>query len=459
MRARLAQLRASGVERSAALGYLLQSTGLLVNGARRSIWIHGERPEEFDAALGLIADVTRERPNVRLVLTSTVPATVAYLRRAFPDDHVGPAPWDACSVLGRFVDRLNPRLVILLEGGRSFGVRTLEEIRALRIPVAAVGVEAVGRVAGHLLRASTASPDTIRWTCVAAEVAHGLRAHGVPAASIAVTGALVRHAASHPEGTQAAVEALRDLLPDAPPARPVDQTWRIPSLRERAGASGVWKVASRAFSTRRLDDWPSLARRLGDPQAVLGLGNGPSSEDAQVQSCAHDCLVRINWRWRDRGVLTRPDLVFAGDPKTMHRVDGCVFGFWNVALERAMLMRRLVTRGVAPVEYVTLERLSPIIRDRDWPARPTNGALAIVAAAALRPRRLVIGGMDLFRHADGRYPGDKLARNQYSHVHREATDLAIVDLALAGFDGELVILSELFREGLARFRGHRDGRD
>jgi hypothetical protein len=226
-------------------------------------------------------------------------------------------------------------------------------------------------------------------------------------------------------------------------------------LRDRAGASSAWKVASAVFAPGRIDDWPALASRLGHPRSVLCLGNGPSSEDPAVVASAHDCLIRINWRWRERGVLTDPDLVFAGDPKTMHRVGRCVFGFWTIALERAMLMRRLVTRGIAPIDYLTLERMTPIIRDREWPARPTNGALAIVAAAALQPERLVIGGMDMFRHPDGRYPGDGRSRNAYSHVHREATDLAIVDLALAGFDGELVILSDIFRAALARHREQR----
>ena len=455
-RSRLAQWRAHATRRSAALAYLLRSSGFFVNGARRSVWVHGEHPAEFESAAHLIAEVMRDRPNVRLVLTSTVPATVDYLRRAFPDEYAGPAPWDAVPALRRFVARIHPRVVLLLDGGGSFGARTLARVLGSRIPIAAIGVRRAGNVAAHLLQAAAGTPGAIRWTCDTDDAADRLRSLDVPAASITVTGPLVADPKGGRPGTSSpTLEALRDLLPDAPSTRRIDQSWRVPTIRERIGDSSAWKLASRALATRRIDDWPSLAHRLGHPGTILCLGNGPSSEDPRLERYAHDCLIRINWRWRDRGMLVRPDLVFAGDPATVHRVDRCVFAFWNIALERAMLLRHLVTRGPAPIEYVTLERVSPIIGNRDWPARPTNGALAIVAAAALRPQRLVIAGMDLFRHPDGRYPGDAIARNQYSRVHHESTELAIVDLALAGFEGELVILSDNLREELARIRENR----
>ena len=105
--------------------------------------------------------------------------------------------------------------------------------------------------------------------------------------------------------------------------------------------------------------------------------------------------------------------------------------------------------AVRPVEFVTMERLSPVIRDVEWPARPTNGALAVLLASLLAPDRLVIAGIDLFRHPDGRYPGDALARNDYSHVHEMETDLGIIELALRDFDGELIVPSDILRDELA----------
>ena len=104
------------------------------------------------------------------------------------------------------------------------------------------------------------------------------------------------------------------------------------------------------------------------------------------------------------------------------------------------------------MEYITLERLSPLIGERPWPARPSNGALMIVTAAGLAPERLVIGGIDLFRHSQGRYPGDKLSWNDYARVHSRDMQCARIDLALRNYRGELFILSDILRESLARHR-------
>ena len=104
------------------------------------------------------------------------------------------------------------------------------------------------------------------------------------------------------------------------------------------------------------------------------------------------------------------------------------------------------------MEYVTLERLSPLIGSRPWPARPTNGALMVVAAAGLQPERLIISGIDLFRHPQGRYPGDKLSRNEHARAHDPEVDLMVIEAALRDYQGELIILSDILRESLERLR-------
>ncbi len=235
----------------------------------------------------------------------------------------------------------------------------------------------------------------------------------------------------------------------------VSRAWLKGTLRDRVGQSRLWSTASRWWRTRRIDDWDALRRRLGCPRVVLCLGNGPSSEDPRLSELAHDCLIRVNWRWRKRGPLTRPDMVFVGDAATIYKVPKCVFGFWNRSIESAMLLRHLVTRGPGRMEYVTLERLSLLIGDRVWPARPTNGALMIVAAAGLLPQRLIISGMDPFRHPQGTYPGDTLTPNRYARAHSVDVDLAIIDLALRDYPGEVVILSDILRESLAQYRHER----
>jgi len=41
----------------------------------------------------------------------------------------------------------------------------------------------------------------------------------------------------------------------------------------------------------------ALRSRLGSPDSILCLGNGPSSESAQVPK-AFDRLFRVNWIWK-----------------------------------------------------------------------------------------------------------------------------------------------------------------
>ena len=242
--------------------------------------------------------------------------------------------------------------------------------------------------------------------------------------------------------------ALAPILPQGPQLPPGLQEWRIPHWRDRLGMSKGWRTISAPLTRRRINTWEELGDQLGNPSTVLCLGNGPSSEDPRLSSFAHNCLMRVNWRWKSRDFLVNPDLVFVGDPRTIHKVHGAIFGIWNEALEQGMLLRHLVTRGPVRMRYFTMERLSPLVRDHDWPARPTNGALMIAAAAALNPERLIIAGVDLYLHAEGRYPGDLLGENIYCRAHTRETDLNLIRLALAEYRGELIILGDSLREAL-----------
>lgn len=391
---------------------LLQRYALALPPAAASVWVHGETRSQFQAAGDVISGLVAGAPQVRLVLTSALPETVAFLRRWLPGEQTGAMPWGF--VAGRYIRKLNPRLIVLLDGGRSFRREPLAEARRSGARVALLGEPA-------------------------------LKGGPEPAAP----GDLVfRGADNMPE---LVLEALRPLVPSVAPV-PMADAWLRGTWRDRIGQSRLWRAASRPLTGRRIDDWETLRERLGRPRSVLCLGNGPSSEDPRLAGLSHDCLMRVNWRWLERGLLTRPQAVFVGDAATIHRAPRCIFGFWNKSIESAMLLRHLVTHGPRRMEYITVERMSPLVGDRTWAARPSNGALMIVAAAGLAPERLIIGGMDLFQHAEGRYPGDKLSTNAYTRVHHRDTDLALIDLALRDYRGELVILSDILRESLARRR-------
>lgn len=250
------------------------------------------------------------------------------------------------------------------------------------------------------------------------------------------------------------LEDIQKLIPATLHEAPVSQSWRTPTLRDHAGQSKLWKLVARPFMKRRIDDWETLKERLGRPRAILCLGNGPSSEDPRLRTIDYDCLIRVNWRWKDHSTFVDPKLVFVGDPLTLQHVRNVVFAFWNYQHETGMLLRYLVTHGLTRMEYFVMARLSPIIRSESWEARPTNGAMMVVAAAALQPERLIISGIDLYRHPHGRYPWSLTSFNEYHQVHSYKTELEIIRLALQDYRGELIVLSDNLSESLKDFQNN-----
>jgi hypothetical protein len=73
----------------------------------------------------------------------------------------------------------------------------------------------------------------------------------------------------------------------------------------------------------------------------------------------------------------------------------------------------------------------------------------VATAAGLRPRRLILAGIDLFCDARGRYPGDTLGENDYPQMHSRNVDVEVLKRVLADYRGETVILNEPLREALA----------
>jgi hypothetical protein len=260
-----------------------------------------------------------------------------------------------------------------------------------------------------------------------------------------------RALAAEPEAAaEEIMQRLIPLLPAPPQENPDRQGWRIKTRVDRFADTSVGRWIAETRSRRRIESWDALRARLGSPRVVLCLGNGPSSEDSGLRDLAHDRLFRVNWRWQRRGLLTRPDVVFVGDPRTVHHVTNCIFAFGAKDWERTMLLRHaLALRPKAP-EYFTMERLPSVLQEHAWWARPSNGALMIVAAAALRPERIVVAGIDLFAHPDGRYPGDVRSTNDYAQVHRRDVDVAVIRQALQNYDGTVQIVGGVLENALAQ---------
>jgi hypothetical protein len=66
----------------------------------------------------------------------------------------------------------------------------------------------------------------------------------------------------------------------------------------------------------------------------------------------------------------------------------------------------------------------------------------ILVAAALRPQEIIIAGMDLFSHPDGRYPGDSLAENDYAQPHDRQVEVMLMRRILAEYPGTVRVLGD-----------------
>ena len=208
-------------------------------------------------------------------------------------------------------------------------------------------------------------------------------------------------------------------------------------------------IFRKLFGMPEIGSVEELRTRLGAPETIVCLGNGPTSESPELAAYRDATLFRVNWTWRARGVMTDPDAVFTADPDVPPEGAKAILIFPRSESGLIVLRQHLLAGRRAKNGFMMLDRLTPAIADFDAKEIPTNGALMIAVAAALRPKRLVIAGMDLYSHPDGRYPGAE-AVDGYARGHSARCDLALIGGALAGYEGETVILSPNLCAALGR---------
>lgn len=198
----------------------------------------------------------------------------------------------------------------------------------------------------------------------------------------------------------------------------------------------------------RIETLDALKGRLGPCETILCLGNGPSSEDPRLAGWPGATLFRVNWIWARRNWFTAPDMVFTADSEILDLPRQPVIVFPNEEAN-ADILRTYADAGHAPrAGFVCLDDFDPPLAMLDGPRIPTNGALMVALAAALRPDRLVIAGIDLYSHPRGKYAGPADNDEGYTSQHSADVDLDVIGRALAAFDGETIILSDNLREAL-----------
>jgi hypothetical protein len=147
------------------------------------------------------------------------------------------------------------------------------------------------------------------------------------------------------------------------------------------------------------------------------------------------------------GPFLAPDLVFTGQRDTVIRLrPSCGFVFGKIESEEKILGQLLASWR--RLKFGTAQRLGVYATGAGGKAAPTNGALMIALAVALRPRRLVIAGIDLFSDPAGAYPGDAVTDNAYALGHDAAFERDFILDALRRHPGELVVFGDPLKSAL-----------
>jgi hypothetical protein len=405
-------------------------------GPERSIWIIGSTQQSFAAAQPILRRVKDRFPRLRLVYTPRDVSVAAWLREHDPEGRVVAAPPTFAPRCRSAILRQNPRLMLLLDGVSPFEAALLRAARLRQIPVAMMATTDAPL--------SCPAPELLalveRFVAPDEESVAALAALGVPAARIV--------AIAQDEIEIATADALTSLLRRDLKAL---RSARRPLQRavERLAVASVDHPWGRLLAGRRAEriaTLDGLAAVLGHPRTILCLGNGPSSEDPRVEAVAFDSLFRVNHLWKGRGLLTDPDLVFTGSPDTIRAVHQAIFAIGASRHEARLLLAGLTRRARNRFRFVTLEQLGILAPQAAWgEATPTNGACMLATAVALRPQRIVIAGIDLFRHQAGAYPGDSTTPNAYTPRHEAALEERVILETLRAYRGEIVIVGDILR--------------
>ena len=196
--------------RGDAEGFLSRFGVDLGAGTNSSIWLHGASAGEILLLQALVRRLERDMPGTPLVVSAFSSTGLAAARRAFPRHRVLLFPFDLSVVVNRFLHRLRPRLVVIVEG--DLWPNFLLALRRRDIPVVVLN----GRMSSRSCRRHALCrivPSLMRAMPLIAvqgeEHARRLRRLGVEARRLHVTGNMKYDLAPPPSGPEE-VRALRE---------------------------------------------------------------------------------------------------------------------------------------------------------------------------------------------------------------------------------------------------------
>lgn len=157
------------------------------------IWVHAVSVGEVQAAAPLLQALRHRYPALPVTVTTATPTGAARARAMFPDEvTVRFLPWDSPGCVRRFLDRIQPRLAVIVE--KEWWPVLYRECGRRSIPVLLAGAILSARSESHYRLLAPVCRETLRQHLTVAaraeEDAARFRALGVPAERVTVIGHL-----------------------------------------------------------------------------------------------------------------------------------------------------------------------------------------------------------------------------------------------------------------------------
>lgn len=252
------------------------------------IWIHAVSVGETQAAAPLIKYFLDKHPDLGVMVTTTTPTGSARLRALFEDQvrHVY-IPFDLTPILTRFLNRVRPRLVLVME--TEIWPNMLRVCQGRGIPVILGNGRLSARSARGYARLGGFARQTFsRLSLVAAQTnadAQRFIDLGVPSERVRVTGS-IKFDLRQPASLQDSAEAMRRLWGTDRPvwvAASTHEGEEEPLLKVHRQILARLPTALLVLVPRhpeRFDRVASLAGRLGLPAVRRSSGRSCGPEDA-----------------------------------------------------------------------------------------------------------------------------------------------------------------------------------
>jgi len=269
----------------------------------RRVWIHAVSVGEARAAQVLDAALRREVPGAEVVFSTTTPTGQSVARDLYGAERVFYYPFDFSRSVRRALDRVKPRLIVLME--LEVWPNLTAEAVARGIPVVVVNARLTERSARNYRRAWALLGPSFRrvrrWLAQSDEYAQRLESLGVAAERIEAAGNIKYDAVETKALTDAERAAAREAQGFPPDARVLIGGSTHPG--EEAALLAAYRLLRERFPGLRLILTPRHPHRLDEVQREIAAQGFPCVRRSDLKARGAEAYAALAPEDRARAVV------------------------------------------------------------------------------------------------------------------------------------------------------------